>query len=127
MKKKTPSFDELFSRFLVQIKNREPEKELTTEIINRLRAVWSIEPIHNFYSVVIKMEQNSLKVQDILKKSELIINEFQLGYSISGDPIITTHVVQRQMKVKDPKRYSKKGSKSEDYVSVIEYLPNYIF
>ena len=127
MKKKTPSFNELFSRFLVQIKNREPEKELTTEIINHLRSVWSIEPVNNFYSVVIKMEQNSLKVQDILKKSELLIIEFQVGMSICGQPIIATHVVQRQMKVKDPTRYSKKGSKAEDYVSVIEYLPNYIF
>ena len=127
MKKKLPTFEELFSRFLEQIKNREPEKELTSDIINHLRSVWSIEPISNFLQIVRKMEQNALKVTDILKKSELIVNEFQTGVSICGSPIIHTHLVQRQMKVKDPKMYSKKGSKMEDQVSVIEYLPNAIF
>ena len=127
MKKKLPTFEELFSRFLEQIKNREPEKELTSDIINHLRSVWTIEPISNFLQIVRKMEQNSLKVTDILKKSELIVNEFQTGISLSGDPIITTHIVQRQMKVKDPTRYSKKGSKAEDQVSVIEYLPGILF
>jgi hypothetical protein len=127
MKKKEPTFNELFARFIVQIKNREPEKEITSEIMEILRSKWEKEPIRDFKAVVLKAEQNALKVLDIIKKSDLVINEFQLGYSLSGEPIIHTHIVQRQMKTKDPKRYSKKGSQTKDNVSVIECFPNNIF
>ena len=127
MKKKLPTFEELFSRFLEQIKNREPEKELTSDIINHLREKWLPEPIGNFYLSVLKLEQNALKVTDIIKKQEMYVNEFQIGYSISGEPIIHTHFINRKMTTKDSKRYSKKGTKVIDEVSTMYSPVNLLF
>lgn len=108
-KPKRPPFDELIDRFCVCIQNREPGRMINAQVKMILSDKWKNHK-ELLYKNVIKAEQNEKKVISVYKNTEVRKVEFQIGFSISGQPIFVTHFVKFENEINDPKRYKKQGS-----------------
>lgn len=107
-KAKRPSFEELIDRFANSIEKREGKK-INEQAKIFLASRWKGHD-ELLYQAVKKAEQNERKAIAIIEKTEVRKVEFNVGFSISGQPIIVTHLVEFVSETKDPKRYKKQGS-----------------
>jgi len=108
-KPKRPPFEELIDRLCYSIQKREPGRVIDEQAKFLLSTIWKGHE-ELLYQRVIKAEQNEKKVISKVKNTEIRVVEFQTGFSISGQPIIVTHLVKFENETKDPKRYKKQGS-----------------
>jgi len=112
-KKKTPEYEELIDRLTEQALKRNPERRKFAEQIKiSLYEAWLDKPINNLATLVKNLEINAKKAEIEIEKHEERVVEFQTGVDILGFPVYCVHqVVFKPEGFKNPKRYSKKGSK----------------
>lgn len=120
-KPKRPPFEELIDRLCFSIQKREPGRVIGEQAKFLLSTKWKGHE-ELLYQAVIKAEQNEKKAISKIRNTEVRVIEFQVGQSISGQPIIVTHLVKFENETKDPKRYKKQGS---DFGQVLKAEASY--
>ena len=119
MKSKIPNFDELIDRLIEQVSKRHPDKEITSELVETFRNGWKYRQ-SELYKMVKQLEINSNKVKSIEDRFDERHVVFPIGTDILGNPMYHEHKVLFKRDFKDPKHYSKKGSK-------VKYQDSYFF
>ncbi len=125
-KPKRPPFEELIDRLCYSIQKREPGRVIGEQAKFLLSTQWKGHE-ELLYQAVLKAEQNEKKVISKVKNTEIRVVEFQTGFSISGQPIIVTHLVKFENETKDPKRYKKQGSDFNQKLVASAALQNLLF
>ena len=125
MKTKTPPFEELIERLVASINKRNPGKELKEEHILLLRNEWKGRD-KELYKLVKTLEQNEFKAESLSNNYSKDNVEFVIGYTLSGEPIIVTHVVERYREFEQVSKFSKR-QKEKNFVRSKAFLSRSIF
>ena len=127
MKTKTPPFEELIERLVNSINKRNPGKELKEEHILLLREKWKWDSRQKeLYKLVKTLEQNEFKAESLSNNYSKDNVEFVIGYTLSGEPIIVTHVVERYREFEQVSKFSKR-QKEKNFVRSKAFLSRSIF
>lgn len=106
MRKKTPPFEYLIEELVKSIELRHPEKKLSEEHIELLRNNWKYK-IEDLWQMIKNLKQNEGKAKSFLDTFEEREVEFQIGLSLSGEPIVVKHVIEQKNNFINTKRYTK--------------------
>ena len=122
MKKSKHDLLELVEKLINSIEFRNPGKKVNDTEKSLLYTKWQGKE-DELYSFVKTLGINEHKAKTIKDKQEFHEVEFQIGVSLSGEPIIVKHVIERLNEFKKPiGRYTKKPKgnflvKSKAYIS----------
>jgi len=127
MKAKRPTFEELIVRLVRQIQIRNPNKlDIGIEQIIPLEAKW-FKHQEKLYQTVKRLEIEERIAYSEFSKIEIRDVEFQVGLSLSGDPILVRHIIKFENETTDSKRYKKNGSKFSQELITQVTLQNLLF
>lgn len=90
MKNKIPTLDELIDRFAKCIQLKNPNVPITENGKTFLKNAWKGKE-QRLYSKVKQMENEEIQFQNLKKRIDHRITEFQIGVDILGFPIYITH------------------------------------
>jgi len=90
--KKESNFNEFINRFIAQIELREGTKISESGKLMLVQK-WALKQ-DLLKKTVLKMEQQVFKTVSDLEKDSFDKIEFQIGISLSGEPIICTHLIR---------------------------------
>lgn len=126
MKKKTPPFDYLIEELVKSIELRH-NKKLPEEQIEVMKTAWKHKQ-EDLWKMIKTLKQNEGKANAFLDTFEEREVEFQLGVSISGEPIIVKHVIEQKNNFINSKRYTKSQKiKSKTFMRVRSFISKTIF
>lgn len=127
MKAKRPTLEQLVVRLVKQIQIRNPDKpDIGIDQIIALESQWSKHQ-EKLYQTVKKLEIEERNAWNDLSKIEIRNVEYQIGVSLSGEPIIVRHVMKFENTTRDPKRFKKQGSDFNQKLVASTTLQNLLF
>jgi len=94
MKKKKPDLNELILKLVNHIEQTNGTKISMTGV-EMLQQKWKGSE-SQLKSMLKNMDHKTFRVKSELEKTEYTPVEFQIGVSISGTPIVVTHLVERR-------------------------------
>jgi len=90
MKNRIPSLEELIDRYSTCIRLKHPNVPITENGKKLLKATWEGKE-ERLYKKVKQMENEEIQFQNLKKRIDHRITEFQIGVDILGFPIYITH------------------------------------
>ena len=125
-KKIKESVEELVDKLVISIEKRNPGKKLSISDIQKLTSKWrGHENELKAFTKTLAINEHKVKVLDEMHEQHIV--EFQLGVSLSGEPIMVRHEVERlNVFKKTTGRYTKKPKgdfdvKSKAFVSRVSF------
>lgn len=109
-KKTTPDFDDLIDRLVKSISLRHPQQKIDEDFILKMSNAWKGKD-KELYKMVKQLEINQNKAKSIGDSIDNRVVTFQIGVDVLGNPIYHEHKVSFVKEFKDPKGYSKQGTK----------------
>ena len=109
-KKEREDFDDLIDRLVKSISLRHPQQKIDDEFVLKMSNAWRFKH-KELYKMVKQLEINQNKVKSIENSFDNRVVTFQIGVDVLGNPIYHEHKVSFIKEFKDPKGYSKQGTK----------------
>jgi hypothetical protein len=107
-KSKTPPMGYLIDKLAESIQKRNPNKVITDNHKSVLWAEWQGKE-QELWSFIKTLSKNEFKADSLTDKVQFSEREveFQVGVSLSGQPIIVKHVIQERLEYKKSKNQKK--------------------